>query len=271
MHEYSAKDLEKLFNLSGAFVRSLIRDRFVQPATAGGRSHYSFRDLLVLRTAGALRQANIPPSKIKAALRNLGDVLPGTSANALSVSPTGRDIAVREGRNLFAYESGQYALPLSAGAPAAAPAQLRDRNTAPETTDTFAAATHFDAAYLLEEEDAAAARAAYEACLRADAEHLDARINLGRLLHLAGELEAAERVYKAAKYPSATLLFNFAVLLEDMQRAGESIEHYRHALAMDPRCADAHFNLARLHEQQSRPKEALRHLLAYKRLMAGSS
>jgi len=30
--------------------------------------------------------------------------------------------------------------------------------------------------------------------------------------------------------------------------------------------ADAHFNLARLHENAQQPREALRHLLAYRRL-----
>jgi hypothetical protein len=31
---------------------------------------------------------------------------------------------------------------------------------------------------------------------------------------------------------------------------------------------DAHFNLSRLHEKANRPREALRHLLAYKRHIA---
>ena len=42
---------------------------------------------------------------------------------------------------------------------------------------------------------------------------------------------------------------------------------YREALALDPQLADAHFNLARLHERAGNPKDALRHLLAYRRLM----
>jgi len=38
------------------------------------------------------------------------------------------------------------------------------------------------------------------------------------------------------------------------------------ALAQDPALADAHFNLARLYEQAGNQKDALRHLLAYRRL-----
>ena len=41
---------------------------------------------------------------------------------------------------------------------------------------------------------------------------------------------------------------------------------YRMALALDPAIADAHFNLARLHEHAGNTKDALRHLLAYRRL-----
>jgi tetratricopeptide (TPR) repeat protein len=45
------------------------------------------------------------------------------------------------------------------------------------------------------------------------------------------------------------------------------MHHYRQAIALDPALADAHFNLARLHENAKQPREALRHLLAYRRLL----
>jgi hypothetical protein len=41
---------------------------------------------------------------------------------------------------------------------------------------------------------------------------------------------------------------------------------YREALALDPGMADAHFNLARLHEHAGNAKDCFRHLLAYRRL-----
>jgi tetratricopeptide (TPR) repeat protein len=94
---------------------------------------------------------------------------------------------------------------------------------------------------------------------------LDARINLGRLLHLAGDLEEAERVYRAVKISSAMLSFNLGILLEDLQRESEAVKAYREALALDPGLHDAHFNLSLLHERANQPRDALRHLLAYKR------
>ncbi len=117
----------------------------------------------------------------------------------------------------------------------------------------------------MEESDVAAARAAYLDALNAHSEHVEARINLGRLLHLDGDLKEAEKVYRAVKTSSALLSFNLAILLEDLNREDEAIVAYREALAQDPSLHDAHFNLSRLHERAKQPREALRHLLAYRR------
>ncbi len=118
----------------------------------------------------------------------------------------------------------------------------------------------------LEDEDPAAAIVAYSRCLSVEPTHYEARLNCGRLLHLAGRLQEAERLYRDARRQDATLLFNLGVLLEDMERRAEAIATYREALSLDPSFADAHFNLARLFERQRNRKETLRHLLAYRRL-----
>jgi tetratricopeptide (TPR) repeat protein len=98
---------------------------------------------------------------------------------------------------------------------------------------------------------------------------VDARINLGRLLHLAGRLTDAERVYRSGDKTEPFLVFNLAVLLEDLDREPDAIAAYREALALDPQFADAHFNLARLYERARDPKASLRHLLAYRRMIDG--
>ena len=113
---------------------------------------------------------------------------------------------------------------------------------------------HYAKGLALEDTDPDGARAAYEACLAADPQHMEARINLGRLLHMAGRLADAERVYRSAKKPESVLLFNLAVLLEDLEREPDAIVAYREALALDPQLADAHFNLARLYERARNPK-----------------
>jgi tetratricopeptide (TPR) repeat protein len=126
---------------------------------------------------------------------------------------------------------------------------------------------HYERGTKLESKDTAAARAAYQACLNGDRSHLEARINLGRLLHAEGLLKEADAIYRAANEPSAILYFNWGVLLEDLKREIDAIHAYREAILHDPGMADAHFNLSRLHERLGNARAAFRYLLAYRRLM----
>jgi tetratricopeptide (TPR) repeat protein len=228
------------------------------------QSQRSFQDLLVLRTAGALRAAKIPSAKIVDAVGKIRAALPpGSSLNVLSVAPQVHDVVVRKGSQLWESTTGQFALPLTVDTRTPSVTTLKRREAADRRRRE--AAQHFENALALEDSDIEAARAGYLAALDAHSGHLEARINLGRLLHLNGELELAEKIYREAKHASALLSFNLAILLEDLKREEEAMVAYRDALALDPSLHDAHFNLSRLHERADRPREALRHLLAYRR------
>lgn len=146
------------------------------------------------------------------------------------------------------------------------PAKGRQR-AAGQGAKATSAHAHYKRALRLEEADAASARAAYEECLQGDCSHLEARINLGRLLHQDGLLREAEALYRAAQEPSALLYFNLGVLLEDLRREIEAIHAYGQAILHDPTMADAHFNLSLLHERLGEARAAFRHLLAYRRLI----
>ena len=245
-------------------VDSLVRAGHLHPARLNDTVSYSFQDLLVLRTASALRAAKIPAPKIVDAVGKIREALPpGSSLNVLSVVPHGEDVVIREGSRLWESTTGQYALPLTVDARTPSVTTLKRRKAADRRRRE--AAQHFENALALEESDMDAARASYLAALHAHSGHLEARINLGRLLHLNGELALAEKIYREAKHASALLSFNLAILLEDLSREEEAIVAYREALALDPSLHDAHFNLSRLHERAERPREALRHLLAYRR------
>jgi tetratricopeptide (TPR) repeat protein len=264
MGTYTAKDLQRLADVPASLVRSLKRAGVIHPGKIKNAVSYSFQDLLVLRAASALRAARIPSRKITDALTKIRDELPpGSSVNVLSVAPAGNDVAIREGSRQWESSSGQYALPLTIDHRASSVTTLRRR--AASDRRRLEAEQHFARAFELEDSDITAARAGYVAALESHSEHLEARINLGRLLHLNGELAAAERVYREAKHASALLSFNLAILLEDLSREEEAVLAYRESLALDPALHDAHFNLSRLHERADRPREALRHLLAYRR------
>jgi tetratricopeptide (TPR) repeat protein len=266
MHEFDTKDLERLFGVPASQIRSLIRAGHIQPRRARGRLRYSFQDLIVLRTAGTLRAAKIPAQKINRTLRQIRASLPTSlPLSGLSIVAIGDRIVVREGQALRESDSGQYALALEVthtGGDIRVIDKQRDLGPQAHSADE-----HFERGLSLEDSDRAAAQAAYEAALAADAQHLEARLNLGRLMHIGGRLLEAEQVYRGTDAAEAILSFNLAVLLEDLQREPEAIAAYREALALDPQLADAHFNLARLYERAGNPKDTLRHLLAYRRLM----
>ncbi|HUQ11900.1 MAG TPA: tetratricopeptide repeat protein [Steroidobacteraceae bacterium] len=269
MQEYSLADLKRLFGLPPALIRKLSDGGFITPpapaSKTGGKTQYSFQDLLVLRVAGALKAAKISTPKIAAALEQIRSALPSGRLPAIALAASGKDLAVREGSREWE-ASGQYALPLM---PKTAPGgQVAALRRQPEVPPASLAHDHFTRGHMLEESDVVAARAAYLAALSVQEDHLEARINLGRLLHMDGQLKAAERLYRQAKTSSALLSFNLAILLEDLEREEEAVAAYREALAQDPLLHDAHFNLSRLHEKANRPREALKHLLAYKRHIA---
>jgi tetratricopeptide (TPR) repeat protein len=266
MHAYNTKDLERLFGLPASAVRSLTRAGHISPINRGRRLHYSFQDLLMLRTASALRSAHISANRINRTLQTLRATLPsGAALNQRSLSALGDRIAIREGKMLWESDSGQYVLALDLGEEKGGLHVIPRRGASPQPPDS--ADELYTRAFALEETDPDGARAAYEACLESDPHHVEAMINLGRLLHIAERLDEAEKVYRSAGKPEPLLLFNLAILLEDLDREPDAIVAYREALALDPQLADAHFNLARLYERARNPKASLRHLLAYRRMM----
>lgn len=232
MQDLAAKAMTRRFGLPTSAIRALERSGHIQKAGA----KYSLRDLLVLKIAGALSAAGITFNKIDAALANITPSLPGAAITALPVQTP--EMTVFE-------------------------AQFR---THPAKHPVALAQRHFEKALALEDVDPDGARAAYLKSLEADAHHVEARINLGRLLHLKGDHGAAEAVYRDGLTANALLSFNLALLMEDLERESEAILAYREALLHDPQLADAHFNLARLHERAGRKKAAFRHLLAFRRL-----
>jgi tetratricopeptide (TPR) repeat protein len=265
MHEYDPKDFERRFGVTESVVRSLIRAGHIQPQSNAGRLNFSFQDLIVMRTATALRAAKIPTRAINRALRRIRSTLPeGLPLSAQSLSVVGNRIALRDGQVVWESDSGQYALPLEAAPTGTTVNTLHPTN---EPVAALLAEPHFAIAYEVEESDPDTAVKEYKAALLADPRHAEARINLGRLLHLRGNHLDAEAVYRGGA-PHPLLLFNLAVLLEDLNRNAEAIAVYREALAADPELPDAHFNLARLYELSGDARAALRHLLAYRRSQA---
>ena len=271
MHPYGVGDVERLLHLSRNTLRALVNAGFVSPAGETRRTwRFSFQDLIVLRTAQALVEANVPQRRITQSLKRLRGYLPESMPlSGLSIGAVGERVVVKEGAAKWQADSGQYLLAFE-GDPAAGLLNVVDQpkpsDIAPEDMPT-----DFEKAVFLEQIDEAAAIRAYEAIIAEDPSHLDARVNIGRLLHEAGRYEKAERAYRDALEAcgdDAIVLFNLAVLLEERARVRESMEAYEAALRVDPDMADAHYNLSLLFRKIGRAKDALRHMGEYRRLSA---
>jgi len=273
MHPYGVRDVEKLLRLSRGTLRALIAAGFVSPARGPrGAWLFSFQDLIVLRTAQALADAKVPQRRITKSVRELRRHLPDAMPlSGLSICAVADRVAVREGSRRWQADSGQYLLAFE-GDPANGSLSVIERE--PAAAAPNGGQDWFERGVALEREDAKGALRAYERAIAADPAHLDAHINLGRLLHVAGRFEKAEQVYRDGEKAcgsAAVLLYNLGVLLEDMERAPEAMAAYETALRADPGFADCHYNLALLYEKSEKPKDAIRHLARYRALVANPS
>jgi tetratricopeptide (TPR) repeat protein len=263
------REVQKLLRLPRSTIRALIEDGFVAP-TRGPRNAwlFSFQDLIVLRTVRALADAKVPRKRITRSVRELRRHLPDSMPlSGLSICAVADRVVVREGASRWQADSGQYLLAFE-GDPADGSLNVIERKVA---GDAASARDWFERAAALESGDSEAAIQAYERAVAADPAFVEARINLGWLLHDAGRLAQAERVYRDAIRCAGTdpmLLYNLGVLLHDMERKREAMEMYEAALRGNTGLADCHYNLALLCEELKRPREAIRHMAQYRKLMA---
>jgi tetratricopeptide (TPR) repeat protein len=273
MHQYGVRDVERLLRLSRATIRALIAAGFVSPARGPRNSWlFSFQDLIVLRTAQALADAKVPQRRITKSVKDLRRHLPeAMPLSGLSIGAVGERVVVKEGGSRWQADSGQYLLAFEGDPAAGALNVIESAQAAVLSSD---AEDWFDSALALEREDAEGAVRAYEQAIAADPARVDARINLGRLLHELRRFAKAQRVYLDAMNACGgdpMLLYNLGVLLDDMDRKPEAIKAYEAALRVNPELADGHYNLALLSEKVGKPKDAIRHMSQYRRLLGSKA
>lgn len=228
----------------------------------------------MLRAARDLLHAGVPFHRVRKALTSLKDELPaGRSLSAMRVIANGDRVIVSDDGSLWDAETRQALLDFEVSelaeqvAPLARESAKRERP--PERA--LEAQDWFDLGCDLEMTSPEEARAAYRRALELSPGYADAHVNLGRLLHETGDVEAAERNYRQAlaiRPTDLTALFNLGVALEDVGRLAEAVTAYRETIMAEPDHADAHFNLAGVLERMGRKDAALKHLKAYRQLIA---
>jgi DNA-binding transcriptional MerR regulator len=279
MPSYSVNDVQRVLHLSRSTIRSLVDAGFVNPERGARREYrFSFRDMIVMRTARALIEAKVPRKRIRHSLEDLREHLPDTMPlSGLSICAVGDRVVVRDGKHRWQADNGQYLLGLDVmqengilhmvERPRPAADNQPSHEVEPKTADQW-----FTEALRLERADVAGARAAYEHAVNIDSRHVASWINWGRLLHEHGATADADKIYRRAIEqcgPDPLLMFNRGVLLEDLGNTGAALEAYHCALEEDPDLADCHYNLARLYQALGKPQHAIRHFGQYRRLVTG--
>lgn len=274
MHSYSVRDVERVLRLSRSTIQNLIKVGFVKPERGPRREYrFTFQDMIVLRAARALIDANVPRRRISRSLEDLRRHLPDEMPlSGLSICAVGERVVVRDGKNQWQVDDGQYVLGLDVSVENGV-LRVIERKAAPEPAPQ-AVEDWFGKALELEDVDATAAIRAYERAAQLDPTDAATWTNWGRVHHERGEMREAESVYRRgveACGSDALLMFNLGVLLEDLDRADEALHAYQTSIEADPTFADCHFNLARLYDVMGAEQHAIRHLGQYRRLTSGAA
>jgi predicted Zn-dependent protease len=275
---FTAREVAAVLGLSNGRLRTYLKAGFVAPVRGDdGELRFTFADLLLLRKAEGLVTERIPARRVNTALRKLRERLPGNASLAgVQLVADGREVVADDGRVRWKPASGQVVFdfdadrPPSEGSPVTPLVRMPPPGTpANDDGNDLTAQQMYERGCAIEETAPGEARELYRRALQRDPDYADAHINLGRLLHEAGEVHAALTHYRSAlkvRPVDATASFNLGVALEDLQLPGEAIAAYEQAVAADPNSADAHYNVARLLEQAGKPELAVRHLLIYRQL-----
>jgi tetratricopeptide (TPR) repeat protein len=280
---FTLRRVQAMLGLSRHIVGELIDAGFVKPAR-GRRNEwrFTFQDLMLLRTAHTLQRNGIPPRRILKSLARLKATLPDElPLTGLRITAIGADVAVRDRSGQLQSDSGQLLMDFDvapvAGTTVVMPDMIRHpeswiagqaRNDSGDRNDNDAQSL-FERAQSLEEGDPAVAEATYLQALALDPTLEEAYLNLGVLWSEAGRFSELVRLSDAGLEhcpESALLHFNRGVALDHLELLDEAAASYERSLELDPTLADAHFNLAQLHQEAGDEQGALRHYSAYRRL-----
>jgi tetratricopeptide (TPR) repeat protein len=282
---FTLREAARILEVPEARLRALARAGFLAPQRGPvGPLSFGFSDLILLRTTKGLLESGVPMRRIRliwASLRKLlAADLPLTS---ISIHTDGEEVVASDGGARWQPDSGQLLLNFEASEIAErvdeatdfARSRIADRGdpTLPDAAyDPGPSAEEwYETGCALESSSPERANEAYERALELNPGLADAHVNLGRLLHMAGEPGRAEFQYREAarlEPDDPTPHFNLGVLLEETGRRDEAVHAYRQAVLRDPDFADAHCNLGLLLESLGRRQEALRHLMAARQLSA---
>jgi tetratricopeptide (TPR) repeat protein len=269
MPGYTTKEVAELIGINSDQVRHYVRRKLLQPGRgARGEFRFSFQDVVLLRTAKRLLDANVSTRKTYRALVKLKDeMFQVDSLSSVRIYANGPNVVVRDESHVWEVETGQTSLDFAVQ-------EIVDNVEAMAMQPSFESGRHSDLNsdewynLGLDLEDAQPEKApdAYKQAIRLDPKNADAQVNLGRLYQLRGNLKYAKRHYELALVarPGHQLAYyNLGTVFDELDEVQQASDYYQKAQGIP----DAHYNLARICELKGDEVSALRHMRQYRELV----
>ncbi len=263
MSGFTTKDVARLLGISEQRVRSFARQGFLTAARgARGEYRYSFHDVIVLRAAKELLDANLPSHKVSRALRALKQRLPrGRALSAVRIAVLGDEIVVRDSHRSWHPESGQLAFDFStekmAGQAALPPHKVsRALRTLEQRLPRGRALSAVRVAVLGDEVVVRDSRRSWHP----ESGQLALNFSTEKMADQAAVI--VRRLANNARHGgnmSSADWYRLGVDLESVSAVAEAEAAYRQAIALQPSKADAHINLGRLLHEKGLIQEAELH------------
>ncbi|MDA1076590.1 MAG: MerR family transcriptional regulator [Proteobacteria bacterium] len=273
MSGYSTREVASLIGMKPDQVRHYVRRKLISP-TRGERDEYrfSFQDVVLLRSAKGLLDANVSSRAAHRVLKKLNTELAQVkSLAAMRIFADGNTVVVREDNQLWEAETGQAQLDFTVAELADNVATLAHQNLIiAKEVDALDTDEWYNLGLDLEEVDISKAPDAYRRAIELDPNNADAHVNLGRLYQLKGNLRHAKRHYEiAAKAVLDHQLanYNMGTVFDELNELDKAAEYYRKA----DKVPDAHYNLARICELRGDQLSAVRHMREYRQLLDNRS
>lgn len=275
MSGYTTKEVAELIGINTDQVRHYVRRKLIDPGRGDrGEYRFSFQDVVLLRTAKGLLDAQVSSRRAFRALVKLKEEMAqAKSLSAVRIYADGSNVVVRDEHHVWEIETGQAALDFAMQeVERADPAESIERVVHPGAGLEALKKSDLDSdewynlGLDLEEVEPDRAPDAYKQAIRLDPKNADAHVNLGRLYQLNGNLKHAKRHYELAltARPGHQLAFyNLGTVFDELDETEKAADFYEQA----PAIPDAHYNLARICEIRGDEISARRHMKQYRDLL----
>ncbi len=262
---YDQREISRLLGISEGQIRYWDRKGLIpHQEKVRGTLWFDFRALVAFRTVRELRRQGVSLARISKCVAKLRQLMPQLKQPLAEVRLSLQQDRLILGKNRMKFTpEGQQCLDFDGLGKPAVPLPVEAHE------EMFFQALEDEEAGRLSE-----ARLKYEAILAARPDHVDAMVNLGNLLFLAGaETEAAARYLQALAHNPEHVEgnYNLANLLEGRGELAGAAIFYQKAIRGDPEFADAHFNLAMVLEGIGDLAGARRHWQRYLELHPDSN